>query len=432
MIDINRIRNNKEEVEKALIKRMDNVNLNELLEWDKEKRRIGTLMDEYRAERRKASDKIADLKRSGKNADDIVKEMKELGSKIDKGMIKYNELDKKIFDYLALLPNIPDDDVPAGGKENNEVLRTNLEQPKFNFKLKPHYEILKDLKMVDYDRGIKIAGEKNWIYTGIGARLEWSLINYFIDTHIKNGFRFMMLPYMLKYDCGFGAGQFPKFNDEVYMIKTEDNEEKNAKFLLPTAETGLVNLHSDEIMNIDELPKKYFAYTQCFRVEAGSSREEERGTIRGHQFNKVEMVEYVTEDKTEEAFDELLNIAEGLMKSLGLHYQVSKLAAGDCAQGMCRTYDIEVWIPSMGIYKEVSSVSNSRDYQARRNNTKYRDNNGNLHYACTLNGSGLATSRLVPAIVEQYQNEDGSIRVPEVLRPYMGGLEVINNKSIKG
>ncbi len=425
MIDINRIRNNKEEVEKALLKRMDNVNLDELLEWDKEKRQIGTLMDGYRAERRKASDKIAELKRAGENTDDIVKEMKELGTKIDEGMIKYTELDKRIFDYLALLPNILDDDVKSGGKENNEVLRTNLEQPKFDFNLKPHYEILKDLKMVDYDRGVKIAGEKNWIYTGIGARLEWALINYFIDTHIKNGFQFMMLPYMLKYECGFGAGQFPKFNDEVYMIKNEDEDEKNVKFLLPTAETGLVNLHSNEIMNIDELPKKYFAYTQCFRVEAGSSREEERGTIRGHQFNKVEMVEYVTEDKTEQAFDELLNIAEGLMKSLGLHYQVSKLAAGDCAQGMCRTYDIEVWIPSMKIYKEVSSVSNSRDYQARRNNTKYRDADGNLHYACTLNGSGLATSRLVPAIVEQYQNEDGSITIPEVLRPYMGGLEVI-------
>lgn len=425
MIDINRIRNNKEEVEKALLKRMDNVDLDELLEWDKEKRRIGTLMDEYRAERRKVSDTIPKMKKEGKDTTEIIEQMKDLGAKIDEGMAKYNELDMKIFDYLAELPNIPDDDVPAGGKENNEVLRTYLKQPNFDFEIKPHYEILKDLKMVDYERGVKIAGEKNWIYTGVGARLEWALINYFIDTHIKNGFQFMMLPYMLKYECGFGAGQFPKFNDEVYMIKDEENDEKNAKFLLPTAETGLVNIHSNEILNIDELPKKYFAYTQCFRVEAGSSREEERGTIRGHQFNKVEMVQYVTEDKIGEAFNELLNIAEGLMKNLGLHYQVSKLAAGDCAQGMCRTYDIEVWIPSMGIYKEVSSVSNSRDYQARRNNTKYRDNEGNLHYVCTLNGSGLATSRLVPAIVEQYQNADGSITVPEVLRPYLGGLEVI-------
>lgn len=425
MIDINRIRNNKEEVAKALLKRMDNVDLDELLEWDKEKRRLGAQMDEYRAERRKASDTIPKMKKEGKDTTAIVEQMKELGTKIDEGMVKYNELEKKIFDYLAGLPNTPDDDVLAGGKENNEVLRTYLTKPEFDFEIKPHYEILKDLKMVDYERGVKIAGEKNWIYTGIGARFEWALINYFIDTHIKNGFQFMMLPYMLKYECGFGAGQFPKFNDEVYMIKTEENDEKHIKFLLPTAETGLVNVHSNEILNIDELPKKYFAYTQCFRVEAGSSREEERGTIRGHQFNKVEMVEYVTEDKTEEAFNELLNIAEGLMKNLGLHYQVSKLAAGDCAQGMCRTYDIEVWIPSMGIYKEVSSVSNSRDYQARRNNTKYRDTDGNLHYVCTLNGSGLATSRLVPAIVEQYQNKDGSITVPEVLRPYLGGLEII-------
>ena len=280
MIDINRIRNNKEEVEKALLKRMDNVDLDELLERDKEKRRIGTLMDEYRAERRRVSDTIPKMKKEGKDTIEIIEQMKDLGTKIDEGMAKYNELDKKIFDYLAELPNIPDDDVPAGGKENNEVLRTYLKQPNFDFEIKPHYEILKNLKMVDYERGVKIAGEKNWIYTGVGARLEWALINYFIDTHIKNGFQFMMLPYMLKYECGFGAGQFPKFNDEVYMIKDEENDEKNTKFLLPTAETGLVNIHSNEILNIDELPKKYFAYTQCFRVEAGSSREEERGTIR--------------------------------------------------------------------------------------------------------------------------------------------------------
>ena len=423
MIDINRIRYNKEEVENALLKRMSNVNLDEVLEWDKEKRKVGTLMDEYRAERRKVSDTIPKLKKEGKDTTEIVREMKELGNKIDEGMIKYNELDNKIFDYLAGLPNTPDEDVPAGGKENNVVLTTYLDKPNFDFELKPHYEILKDKKMVDYDRGVKIGGAKSWIYKGIGARLEWALINYFIDTHIKNGFEFMMVPYMLNYECGFGAGQFPKFTDEVYTINTDDG---NKKFLLPTAETALVNVHANEIMDINELPKKYFAYTQCFRVEAGSSREEERGTIRGHQFNKVEMVQYVTEDKTEEAFDELLNIAETLMKSLGLHYQVSKLAAGDCSQGMCRTYDIEVWIPSMEIYKEVSSVSNSRDYQTRRNNTKYRDTDGNLHYACTLNASGLATSRLVPAIVEQYQNADGSITVPEVLRPYLGGLEKIN------
>lgn len=420
MIDINRIRNNKEQVEKALLKRMNNVNLDELLELDKEKRRLGTKLDELRAERRKVSETVPTLKKEGKDTTEIINKMKKIGDEIDVGMIKYNELDEKIFEFLAGLPNTPDEDIKAGGKENNEVIETHLEKPIFGFELKPHYEILKDLNMVDYTRGSKIAGEKNWIYTGIGARLEWALINYFIDTHTKDGYKFMMVPYLLNYDCGFGAGQFPKFNDEVYMI------EKERKFLLPTAETALVNVHSNEILDIDELPKKYFAYSQCFRIEAGSSREEERGTIRGHQFNKVEMVQYVEEDKTDEAFNELLNKAKTLMNNLGLHYQISKLAAGDCSQGMCRTYDIEVWIPSMGIYKEVSSVSNSRDYQARRNNTRYRDKEGNLHYVCTLNGSGLATSRLVPAIVEQYQNADGTITVPEVLRPYLNNLEKIS------
>ena len=422
MIDINRIRENKKDVEKALLKRMDKINLDELLEWDKEKRKIGTLMDEYRAQRRKVSDTIPALKKEGKDTTDILNEMKELGDKIDEGMVKYNELDKKIFDFLAVLPNIPDEDVVEGGKENNEVIKTHGEKPEFDFELKPHYEILKDLKMIDFNRGTKIAGEKNWVYTGIGARLEWALVNFFIDTHLEDGYEFMLLPYLLNYDCGFGAGQFPKFTEEVYKIQTEDD---NIKFLLPTAETALVNLHAGEIMDIDDLPKKYFGYTQCFRVEAGSSREEERGTIRGHQFNKVEMVQYTTDDKSEVAFEELVNKAMYLMDKLGLHYQVSKLAAGDCSQGMCRTYDIEVWIPSMGIYKEISSVSNARDYQARRNNTKYRDKDGNIHYACTLNGSGLATSRLLPAIVEQYQNADGSVTVPLVLRKYLGGLEVI-------
>ena len=363
------------------------------------------------------------MKKEGKNIEETVAEMKELGDKIDEGMIKYNELDEKIFEFLASLPNIPAEDVLPGGKENNQVLTTYLDKPTFNFEIKPHYEILKEKKMIDYDRGIKLGGNKSWIYTGIGARLEWALINYFIDTHIKNGFQFMMIPYMLNYECGFGAGQFPKFNDEVYTINTIDG---NKKFLLPTAETALVNIHANEIMDITELPKKYFAYSQCFRVEAGSSREKERGTIRGHQFNKVEMVQYVTKDKTEEAFNELLEIAENIMQSLGLHYKVSKLAAGDCSAAMCKTYDIEVWIPSGEFYIEVSSVSNSRDYQARRNNTKYRDEDGNLHFACTLNASGLATSRLVPAIVEQYQNEDGSITIPEVLRPYINNMDRIN------
>ncbi|MFA5602158.1 MAG: serine--tRNA ligase [Bacilli bacterium] len=425
MIDINRIRNNKEEVEKALLKRMDNPNLDELLILDTEKRKLGTKLDELRYERKKVSDTVPEIKKNGGNADEIIKNMQDLGTEIDNGMIEYRVLEEKIFNFLSGLPNTPDDDILGGGKENNEVVKTYLEKPEFNFKLISHDEICRKLGLIDYERGVKLGGTGSWIYTGIGARLEWALINYFIDFHLRNNYQFMMIPYMLNYDCGFGAGQFPKFNDDVYWVDGFNN--KDGKFLLPTAETGLVNLHSGEIMDIDDLPKKYFAFTQCFRREAGSSRADERGTIRGHQFNKVEIVQYVAEDNVKEAFNELLDKAETLVQSLGLHYQLSKLAAGDCAQSMCRTYDIEVWIPSIERYIEVSSVSNSRDYQSRRNSTKYRDKEGKLQYACTLNASGLATSRLIPAIVEQYQNEDGSITIPEVLRPYMGGKREISN-----
>lgn len=419
MIDINLIRNNKEKVEEALLKRIDKVYLTEILEKDTKKRTIGTRLDEMRNERKTKANLIAEYKREGKDTTNLVEETKKLREEIDALDNEYKTLDKEIYDYLITLPNMPDDDIAPGGKENNETLREYGTKREYNFNLIPHYELLKNKGMVDYERGVKLGGEKNWIYKGMGARLEWALINYFIDTHLKDGYEFMMLPYMLNYECGIGAGQFPKFDDEVYKIEGEN------KFLLPTAETALVNYHANEIMDIKDLPKKYFAYTQCFRVEAGSSREEERGTIRGHQFNKVEMVQYVTEENVDNAFNELLNKAEQLVKDLGLHYRLTKLAAGDCSAAMCRTYDIEVWIPSMGIYKEVSSVSNSRTYQARRNNTKYRDENGNLHYICTLNASGLATSRLVPAIVEQFQNEDGTFTVPLVLRKYLDNIERI-------
>lgn len=228
---------------------------------------------------------------------------------------------------------------------------------------------------------------------------------------------------MLNYECGYTAGQFPKFGDEVFKIANPTSEV--AKFMLPTAETALVNLHRDEIMTMDELPHKYIAYTPCYRREAGSYRSEERGMIRGHQFNKVEMVQYTTEDTSDAAFEELVGKAERLVQKLGLHHRVAKLAAGDVSFSMARTYDIEVWIPSMGIYKEVSSASNARDYQARRGNIRYRGADKKMHFAHTLNASGLATSRVIPAIVEQYQNADGSITVPEVLRKYLGGVEKI-------
>ena len=241
----------------------------------------------------------------------------------------------------------------------------------------------------------------------------------------EDGYEFILPPHQLGYDCGFGAGQFPKFSDEVYWLDLDEDRHRN-RFMLPTAETALVNMYAGEIIDESKLPMKFFAYTPCYRKEAGSARAEERGMIRGHQFNKVEMVQYAHPAHSMEAFNELVDKAASLVEKLGLHFRVSKLAAGDCSASMARTYDVELWIPSMGIYKECSSVSNANDYQARRNNTRYRDSvTGKPAYVHTLNGSGLATSRLIPAIVEQFQNADGTVTVPEVLRKWLGGTEII-------
>ncbi|MDO5568816.1 MAG: serine--tRNA ligase [bacterium] len=418
MIDINRIRENKEQVREALLKRMEDVNFDELLNWDKMKKELSIKIDELRAKRNKVSSDVPRIKKENGDIEALFKEMEMLREEINAGTVKIKELEEKIKNFLDCLPNIPDDDVVAGDKEQNEVISTYLEKPTFNFKAKDHVELCKNLHLIDYERGVKLSGNGSWIYTGMGARLEWAVLNYLIDTHIEDNYQFVLPPHMLNYECGYTAGQFPKFNEDVYWI--DGGFDTKSKFLLPTAETALVNLHRDETLSIDCLPKKYFAYTPCYRREAGSSRVEERGMIRGHQFNKVELVQYTTEETSGLAFEELVHKVETLVQNLGLHYQLTKLAAGDVSGGMCRTYDLEVWIPSMGIYKEVSSISNSRDYQARRGNMKYKDPvTGKNKYLHTLNASGLATSRLIPAILEQYQQEDGSVKVPDVLKPYL-------------
>ncbi len=422
MLDINLIRQNPEKVKEALLKRLDNVSFDELLAWDQEKRTIGTKRDEMKNQRNVISKKIPLLKKEGKDVAADIEAMQKLGEEILALDQKFNELEQKIYDFLIRLPAIPDNDVLAGGKENNEIIRTSGEKPEFAFPVKDHVKLATDLGLIDYERGVKISGAGHWIYTGIGAQLEWALLNYFIDNHIKDGWQFMLVPHMLNYQCGLTAGQFPKFEEDVYWL---DNVTQREQFLLPTAETALANVHLNEILKADELPKKYFGFTPCYRKEAGSSRVEERGTVRGHQFNKVEMFQYVTQEKSDDAFLEMVNKAEFLVKELGLHFQTSKLAAEDCSAGMCKTYDIEVWIPSMNQYKEVSSISNSRDYQARRGMMRYRDAEGNKEYMHTLNASGLATSRLLPAILEQYQQNDGSIIIPEVLRPYMNNMTKI-------
>ena len=425
MLDIKLILEKPDYVKNSLKKKGYDVDFSEVIALDEKRRSLLKEIEAFKAQRNKVSSQIPMLKKQGQDVAPIFQEMRELGDKIAEGDAEINKVSQSIFEFLAVLPNMPDDDLVEGEKEANEVVKVYGTMPEFNFKVQNHVDLCVRNGLIDYERGVKLAGNGFWAYRGDGARLEWALLNFFITEHLKDGYEFILPPHQLSYNCGFGAGQFPKFSDEVYWLDVDEDRKKN-RFMLPTAETALVNLYSNEIVEEDKLPFKFFAYTPCYRKEAGSARAEERGMIRGHQFNKVEMVQYTTPEQSDKAFEELVNKACSLMDKLGLHFRLSKLAAGDCSASMARTYDVEVWIPSMGIFKEVSSVSNARDYQARRNNTKFRNKEtGKPQYLHTLNGSGLATSRVFPALIEQYQNEDGSITVPEVLRPFMNGQTVI-------
>lgn len=424
MIDINLIREKPDYVQDALAKKGCTASIAELLDLDKNRRSILTLVEQSKAERNKLSASVPVLKKEGKPVDDIITKTRELGEEIKQKEQELEAVTEAFNNIYYALPNLPDDDLLPGGKENNKPIYTFGKKPEFDFEPKAHVELCTDLGMIDYERGSKLAGNGFWIYRGMGARLEWALLNFFVSEHIKDGFEFILPPEMLNEQCGFGCGQFPKFADEVYYVYKAGGE-KTQQFLLPTAESALVNMYAGEIIPESDLPKRFFAYTPCFRCEAGSYRAEERGMIRGHQFNKVEMVAYTRPEDSDQMFEYLVKKAQTLVEKLGLHFQISKLASEDISASMARTYDIEVWIPSMNIYKEVSSVSNGRSYQARRSNTRYRTAEGKTEFVHLLNGSGLATSRLIPAIVEQYQNADGSVTIPEVLRPFMGGLERI-------
>ena len=426
MLDLKKIIENPELIKARLAKKGHDVDFSELLALDAERKDIILSVEKMKAERNKVSADIPRLKKAGEDVTPIFANMKKLGEKIAEMDARLNVVNESIFDFVSRLPNLPDEDLLAGEKENNQVVKVYGEKPNFDFEAKNHVDLCTALNLIDYERGVKLSGGGHWLYRGDGARLEWALLNFFISEHLNDGYEFILPPHMLGYNAGFGAGQFPKFTDEVFWIESEEDDRKKGKFMLPTAETALVNMYAGEIVDEAKLPMKFFAYTPCYRKEAGSYRAEERGMIRGHQFNKIEMVQYAHPDHSAKAFEELVGKACSLMDKLGLHFRLSKLAAGDCSASMARTYDIEVWIPSMGIYKEVSSVSNANDYQARRNNTRYRDSkSGKPEFLHTLNGSGLATSRVFPALIEQYQNADGSVTIPEVLRPFMGGQTVI-------
>ena len=426
MLDINLIRQNPEYVKERLAAKGCHADIDALLEMDVARRAMMVEVEQKKAEQNKVSKQIPALKKEGKDVSEIMAQMKSLAEEIkaldDSLSAKSAEMKK----FMDALPNLPDDDVIPGGKENNRVVHAYGEKPVFSFEPKDHMTLATSLDLIDYPRGAKLGGNGFWIYKGTGARLEWALLNFFIDTHIADGYEFILPPHILTYQCGYTAGQFPKFEEDVFTLQEEKTDDKFNFFLLPTAETALVNLFRDEILSEEELPKKYFAYTPCYRKEAGSYRANERGMIRGHQFNKVEMFQYTLPEKSEEALQELIGKAEYILKSLGLHYQLSKLAAEDCSASMAKTFDVEVWIPSMNEYKEVSSASNAKDYQARRGNMRVkRTETKKNEFMHTLNASGMATSRLLPAILEQHQQADGSVVIPECLRKYMGGMDRI-------
>ncbi|HAQ56909.1 MAG TPA: serine--tRNA ligase [Acholeplasmatales bacterium] len=428
MLDLNRIRENPEKVKELLARKGWEADFTELNIDFTRRSELLVQIETVKAEQNRLSASVPAVKKQNGDIQAIFAKVRELAAKNAAAEAELKDLQAKIDRYVEALPNTPDEDLLSGGKENNQPIRTNLTKPVFAFPVKNHVELCEAIGLIDYARAAKISGSGTWIYTNLGAQLEWALLNFFISEHLADHYEFILPPHLLNEDSGYTAGQFPKFRNDVFWLKGADPE----KFMLPTAETALVNLHRDEILLEDDLPKKYFAYTPCYRQEAGSYRTEERGMVRGYQFNKVEMVQYTTEEGSDAAFDEMVEKAERIVRKLGLHFQTSKLAAGDCSHAMARTFDIEVWIPSMGIFKEVSSASNARDYQARRGKIRYRDKaTGKTKFCHTLNASGLATSRIFPAIIEQYQQADGSVKVPDVLVPFMGGVTVLRPKTKK-
>lgn len=409
MLDIQQIRKHPGQIQKNFQRRGFEVSVEEILGLDREKRRLQTELQEARHEKGILSRKVADRKKRKAEADDLLARIRCAGGRIGSLETALQEKSEQLADILWGLPNLLDDHVP----EVSQVLYSSGQQQAFPFIPASHTELCGRHGLVDYDTAGRLMGHGYWIYKGNGARLEWALLNFCLEENQKAGYEMLMFPPVARGECGFGAGQFPKFRDEVYKVQDED------QFLIPTAETVLVNLYQNKMLENRQLPLKYTAYTPCFRREV-SKHAEEKGMIRGHHFNKVELVQFVTKEQSDEAFFQILAQAEHLMQLLGLHYRVVEAAADECSAAMARTYDIEVWLPAQRRYVEVSSVSNARTYQSRRTNTRYKDGSGRIHYVHTLNGSGLATSRLFAAVLEQNQTKDKTIRIPKVLVPWVG------------
>lgn len=422
MIDIRLIVENKQDVEKSLLKRLsaDDFNLDEIISLDEERKKYQLEFDTKKAQQNQFNERMAKEDKGSESFKKLLVELKQKSEEIKQIEEKLRVVEKELNSKLEVLPNIPDEDVVGGGKESNKVVRESGKKPTFDFEIKDHVELGKDLGMFDLERATKISGNNFSMYRGLGARLEWALINYFISKHLEAGYEMVIPPNLVVRDSAYAAGQLPKFEEDVYWVQ-------DGLCLIPTAETVLTNIYRNEILEEKDLPKKFFAYTPCYRREAGSYRANEKGLIRMHQFNKVEMYQFTSVEDSPKAFDELVKRAEELVEGLGLHYRTVMLAAGDCSAGAAKTIDVEIYIPSIDQYYEVSSISNVREYQSRRGNMRYKPSDGGKpKYMHTLNGSGLATSRLMVGLVETYQQADGSILIPEVLRPFMGGIDKIS------
>ena len=417
MLDIKRIRTESELVKAAMKNRGKNMDdkIDAILDIDAKRRELATATDALKAEQNKVSKLIPQYKKEGKDVSEIMLQMKEISETIKANDQKIAELEDNQMKILLEIPNVPHESTPIGvSDENNVEVRRFSEPRKFDFEPKPHWELGADLGILDPERAAKVTGTRFHFYKGLGARLERAIISFFLDTHTENGYTEVLPPFMVNRASMTGTGQLPKFEEDAFKLT-------NDYFLIPTAEVPVTNYHRDEILKGEDLPVKYCAYSACFRAEAGSAGRDTRGLIRQHQFNKVELVKFADPDNSYEELESLTNDAERVLKLLGLPYRVVSLCSGDLGFSSAKTYDIEVWMPSYNRYVEISSCSNFEDFQSRRAAIRFKkDIKDKARLIHTLNGSGVAVGRTVAAILENYQNEDGSITIPEVLVKYMG------------
>lgn len=416
MLDIKKIRTSAKEIEKKLKTKDPSIELSSIINLDEEVRKLQTEVEELKAKRNQTSKEIGQKKIEGKDSSKIMKEISSIGDRITEIDEMLGRLEKEKNEKLACLPNIPMDDVPVGLEaKENVCIKSFGEKRHFSFKFKNHLELNEKLGLFDFAKATKISGSGWPLYKGIGARLEWALINYMLDTHIKNGFTQILPPLLVKPEIMYGSGQLPKFEEQLYKLKDKDYD----LYLIPTSEVSLNGMNYDEIIEEEELPFKYVSYTPCFRREAGSSGKNERGLIRTHQFNKVELFCVTKPEDSNATFEMMIKSAEEVLQGLNLHYRNMLLVTGDMSFASAKTVDIEVWLPGQDRYYEVSSVSNCTDYQSRRSQTRYRKKGEKPTLVHTLNGSGVATSRLMVALLENNQKEDGSVEIPKVLHKYL-------------